>query len=89
MNEFDGVTGTRLAPVSAVLPAVLATLVLSACLHPTALGEWLNGLPVHPLVEAAISTAAQWQDGLAELGLSQYFEQIRAGMQSLREVMWD
>ena len=88
MSGFDAVTGSR--PVSAmqVLTAVWGATLLTAFLHPVSIGEWMNGLPVHTWVESAIELAERWQTWCTSVGLSAYFEHVRAGVQALREFFW-
>lgn len=88
VSSVDLVSGTRDVPVANLWPVLLVATIVAACLHPTSLGEWLNGLPVHPLVEAAIATAQQWQAWCEDLGLGVYFVQLRETVQALRELTW-
>ena len=88
MTDFDAVTGSHPVPVARLVAAVTVAALVGLLLHPAALTEALNGLPVHPVVEAAIAYAERWQAWCAELGLSSYFDTIRGAVQSLRELTW-
>lgn len=88
MSDFGAVTGSRPVPARHVLTAVLSAALLAALLHPQSIGDWLNGLPVHPWVESAIGLVERWQDWCRDTGLSAYFEHVRMGVQVLREYLW-
>lgn len=88
MTDFDAVTGSRLAPASQALTAVLSAALLAALLHPLAIGEWVNGLPVHPWVEVAIGIVERWHAWCADTGLYAYFESVRAAVHTLRDYLW-
>jgi hypothetical protein len=88
MSEFDALAGSRPVSADRVPMAVLSAALLAALLHPQSIGEWMNGLPVHPLAESAIGFAERWQAWCTDAGLGGYFKYLRTGVQMLRECLW-
>lgn len=87
-QDFNAIQGGELRPVAATGVALAIALVVAALLHPSALLEWLNGLPVNAMVDASIAQADQISGWLAGFDLHAPFDGVRATITAWKEADW-
>ena len=86
--DFNAIQGGQLRSVAATGVALAIALVVAALLHPSALLEWLNGLPVNDMVDASIAQADQVTQWLAGFDLHALFDGVRATITAWKEADW-
>ena len=87
-NEFDTLRGERECTPTAAGVALIVALALTAMLHPYAVADWLNGLPVHDVVERLILSVEDINAWLASFDLHAPFTYIRETVAIWKDKQW-
>ncbi|MEM7405820.1 MAG: hypothetical protein AAF458_11045 [Pseudomonadota bacterium] len=82
----DEVRGDTTQPAGATLGALLIASLIAWVGYPHALVNWLNGFPVHPVVEWTISQADSVALWIESIQLDELHRQIRAWIGAAREL---